>query len=73
MFREEFVERYFPIDIDGKPWRAIAWTTAASVSAVVELVATGAVPKKDFKTGGHCTEVIFATKTGSLYKKSMVK
>ena len=32
---------YLPIDIGGRVWRAISWTTAASAVAVVELVADG--------------------------------
>ncbi len=46
--REEFVRSYYPKDIDGKTWRAISWTTAASVCAVVEMVAHGQLSKKGF-------------------------
>ncbi len=46
--REEFVRSYYPKDIDGKTWRAISWTTAASVCAVVEMVANGELSKKGF-------------------------
>lgn len=74
LFREEFVERYFPIEIDGKSWRAIAWTTAASVAAIVELVATGAVPSKGFlKQEDIGLKAFFSTKTGSLYQTSKMK
>ena len=31
--REEFVRSYFPIEIGGRAWRAISWTTAASLCA----------------------------------------
>ncbi|MFN0058162.1 MAG: saccharopine dehydrogenase C-terminal domain-containing protein [Planctomycetota bacterium] len=48
MFREEFVRAYFPKRIAGKMWRAISWTTAASVCAIVELVANGALPGQGF-------------------------
>ncbi len=69
LFREEFVKRYFPIEIDGDPWRAIAWTTAASVSAVVELVATGGAPSKGFlKQEDIALDAFFATETGSLFQ-----
>ena len=37
--REEFYNAYHPKLIQGKEWRAISWTTAASVAAVVEMVA----------------------------------
>ncbi|MCU0403185.1 MAG: L-lysine dehydrogenase, partial [Chitinophagaceae bacterium] len=39
--REEFFNAYHPIVHKGKTWRAISWTTAASVAAVVEMVARG--------------------------------
>ncbi len=69
LFREEFVKRYFPIEIDGNSWRAIAWTTAASVSAVVELVATGGAPSKGFlKQEEIALKDFFATNTGKLFQ-----
>ena len=46
--REEFYQAYFPIEIDGQHWRAISWTTAASVAAVVEMVANGTLPSQGF-------------------------
>lgn len=46
--REEFYRAYHPIDIDGVHWRAISWTTAASVAAVVEMVADAKLPQKGF-------------------------
>jgi saccharopine dehydrogenase-like NADP-dependent oxidoreductase len=46
--REEFYEAYYPIEIDGQHWRAISWTTAASIAAVVEMVADGKLPQKGF-------------------------
>lgn len=46
--REEFYKAYHPITIDGKHWRAISWTTAASIAAVVEMVADGKLPNKGF-------------------------
>ena len=66
--REEYVEAFFPINIDGEMWRAISWTTAASVCAVVEMVAEGALPSKGFI---HQESIPFdrflETKNGSLY------
>jgi saccharopine dehydrogenase-like NADP-dependent oxidoreductase len=47
-FRENFVRAYLPLDIDGRHWRAISWTTAASAVAVVELVADGRLPASGF-------------------------
>jgi len=46
--REEFFRAYHPRLIDGQPWRAISWTTAGSVAAVVELVADGLLPQRGF-------------------------
>lgn len=46
--REEFYRAYHPIVIDGQHWRAISWTTAASIAAVVELVADGVLPQQGF-------------------------
>lgn len=48
LFRDEFVKGYYPIVIGGQACRAIAWTTAASVCAVVELVSSGKLPTKGF-------------------------
>ncbi len=70
LFREEFVKAYDPIEIAGRPWRAISWTTAASVSAVVEMVAAGTLPCSGFIKQ---EEIPFAdflkTKSGALYEK----
>lgn len=46
--REEFYKAYHPIDIDGQHWRAISWTTAASIASVVEMVADGILPGYGF-------------------------
>ena len=48
MQRKEFFKTYFPIKIHGKVWRAISWTTAASLAAVVEMVASQTLPQKGF-------------------------
>ncbi|WP_026630882.1 saccharopine dehydrogenase family protein [Dyadobacter alkalitolerans] len=46
--REEFYRAYHPIEIDGQHWRAISWTTAASIASVVEMVANGVLPSQGF-------------------------
>jgi saccharopine dehydrogenase-like NADP-dependent oxidoreductase len=46
--RKQYVRAYQPLDINGRPWRAISWTTAASAVAVVELVASGRLPNSGF-------------------------
>ncbi|MBO0947212.1 saccharopine dehydrogenase family protein [Fibrella forsythiae] len=46
--REEFYRAYHPRMIDGQSWRAISWTTAGSIAAVVELVADGKLAQQGF-------------------------
>ena len=66
--REEFYRAYHPIEIHGKMWRAISWTTAASLAAVVELVASGNLPQKGFVRQEDIPMQAFnQTKWGSLY------
>lgn len=48
LFRNEYFRAFHPIEIDGRQWRAISWTTAASIAAVVEMVANGSLPNKGF-------------------------
>lgn len=68
LYRDEFVRAYYPIDVAGATWRAISWTTAASVSAVVELVATGKLPAKGFlKQEEIPLDEFLRTKSGALY------
>jgi saccharopine dehydrogenase-like NADP-dependent oxidoreductase len=66
--REEFYQAYHPITINGKEWRAISWTTAASVAAVVEMVANKQLPQQGFiKQEEISFEKFLKTKNGSLY------
>jgi len=66
--REEFYQAYHPITIHGKEWRAISWTTAASVAAVVEMVASKQLPQQGFiKQEEISFEKFSKTKSGSLY------
>jgi saccharopine dehydrogenase-like NADP-dependent oxidoreductase len=46
--RKQYVRAYQPLSINGRLWRAISWTTAASAAAVVELVASGRLPSAGF-------------------------
>jgi saccharopine dehydrogenase-like NADP-dependent oxidoreductase len=48
LFRENYVRAYQPLQINGRSWRAISWTTAASAAAVVELVADGRLAQTGF-------------------------
>jgi saccharopine dehydrogenase-like NADP-dependent oxidoreductase len=47
-YRKQYVRAYQPLEINGRIWRAISWTTAASAAAVVELVAAGRLPQSGF-------------------------
>ncbi|MEP6851864.1 MAG: saccharopine dehydrogenase C-terminal domain-containing protein [bacterium] len=48
VMRKQYVRAYQPLKINGRTWRAISWTTAASAAAVVELVADGRLPAAGF-------------------------
>jgi saccharopine dehydrogenase-like NADP-dependent oxidoreductase len=66
--REEFVRAYPPVEIAGKARRAIAWTTAASICAVVEMVNGGTLPDKGFiKQEDIPLATFLATHNGRLY------
>jgi len=68
LFRDEFVKAYYPKTITGQEWRAISWTTAASICAVVELVNYRSLPHKGFiKQEEIPLEAFFETKNGKLY------
>jgi len=66
--RREFVRSYFPVEIDGRMWRAIAWTTASSVAAVIEMVAGGVLPARGFlRQEAVPFDAFFATTNGARY------
>lgn len=68
LVREEFVNSYRPVEIAGRRWRAISWTTAASACAVIELVSNGTLPDKGFiKQEEVDLEKFLETKNGRLY------
>jgi saccharopine dehydrogenase-like NADP-dependent oxidoreductase len=68
MFREEFVRAYYPLEIDGQIWRAISWTTAGSLCAVIEMVNNGTLPSKGFiRQEDIPLDAFLKTKNGSLY------
>lgn len=67
--RREFVRSYFPVEIGGRMWRAIAWTTASSVCAVIEMVASGMLPDKGFlRQESVPLAAFFETENGSRYQ-----
>lgn len=67
--RREFVRAYRPCRLDGDMQRAIAWTTSASVVAVIELVRAGRLPQAGFlKQEEVPLEAFLATPTGALFE-----
>ncbi len=65
--RVEYVRSFLPRDVAGSRSTAIAWTTAASVVAVVELVRDGALPDRGFlKQEDIDVGAFLATTTGAL-------
>ena len=70
LLRDEYYSAFYPIEIEGVEWRAISWTTAASIAAVVEMVADGSLPQRGFiKQEDIVLEDFLKTKTGSLYQE----
>ena len=66
--RKEFVRAYRPIELAGRVRTAIAWTTAGSVVAVIEMVRDGKLPDKGFLKQEEIPLAEFLkTPTGSLY------
>jgi saccharopine dehydrogenase-like NADP-dependent oxidoreductase len=67
LVRQQVVRTYRPIAVDGKRWRAISWTTAASACAAVELVAGGRLPGRGFVRQEEVDlGALMATATGHL-------
>jgi len=66
--RREFVRAYRPIEIGGSLRTAIAWTTAASVVAIMEMARDGKLPSQGFlKQEEISLNAFLETPTGSLY------
>ena len=69
LHREEFVRAYPAMHLEGKSWRAISWTTAASLCAVVEMVRDGSLPGRGFiKQEEVPFDKFLATKNGGIYQ-----
>ena len=67
--REEFYRAYHPLQIDGQHWRAISWTTAASICAVVEMVSDGNLPNTGFvKQEDIPLEAFLNTSNGGFFR-----
>ena len=71
LLRSEYYKAFSPLKIDSKEWRAISWTTAASIAAVVEMVHDGDLPSRGFiKQEEISFEKFIKTESGSLYLNS---
>jgi saccharopine dehydrogenase-like NADP-dependent oxidoreductase len=69
LLRDEFYQAYYPMEINGHSWRAISWTTAASLAAVVEMVANGSLPQQGFlKQEEIPFDDFLATQNGAYFK-----
>jgi len=69
--RKEFVRGYRPIEVAGKMRTAIAWTTACSVVAIIEMVRDGKLPLQGFLKQEEISFAEFLkTPTGSHYGSS---
>ena len=63
--RLEFVRAYYPRLVAGLRSTAIAWTTASSVAAVIEMVRDGVLPQRGFlKQEDISLDAFLATRTG---------
>lgn len=68
--RKEFSESYRNIVLDGKDWRAISWTTACSISAVLDLVSEGKLQQKGFiKQEEIPLKLFLESNFGSMYTR----
>ena len=68
--RMEYVRAFYPLDAAGTRNTAIAWTTASSVAAVIELVRDGALPQSGFlKQEDISLDAFLATPTGQLFTR----
>jgi len=68
--RKEFSESYRNIELDGKDWRAISWTTACSISAVLDLVSEGKLQQKGFiKQEEIPLKLFLESNFGSMYTR----
>ena len=66
--REEFVRSYPQMQVAGQEWRAISWTTAASLCAVIEMVRDGKLPQAGFlKQEDIPLDAFLGTRNGAYY------
>ncbi|QBY00530.1 L-lysine dehydrogenase [Rhodophyticola sp. CCM32] len=68
LLRREFVRGLTPVEIGGRSRTAIAWTTASSVVAVIEMVRAGTLPGQGFlKQEDIPLAAFLKTKNGARY------
>jgi saccharopine dehydrogenase-like NADP-dependent oxidoreductase len=68
--RMEYVRAFRPLDLGGVRRTAIAWTTAGSVAAVIELVRAGVLPQHGFiKQEQIPLDAFVDTPTGRLFSR----
>jgi saccharopine dehydrogenase-like NADP-dependent oxidoreductase len=68
LFRNEYYKAFYPLEIQGQEWRAISWTTAASIAAVIEMVENGDLPSQGFiKQEEINYDKLIQTSNGRLY------
>ena len=68
--RQEFVRAYRPRQVAARQESAIAWTTAASAVAVIQLVHDGVLPQRGFlKQEEIPLNAFLSTSTGSLFER----
>jgi saccharopine dehydrogenase (NAD+, L-lysine-forming) len=66
--RREFVRAYRPLELAGGMQTAIAWTTSASVVAIIEMVRAGTLPQQGFlKQEEVPLKKFLTTDTGRLF------
>ena len=66
--RSEYFKAFYPIEIQKNKWRAISWTTAASLVAVIEMIKNGKLPNKGFiKQEEISFEDFLKTDSGKLF------
>jgi saccharopine dehydrogenase-like NADP-dependent oxidoreductase len=69
--RHEFVRAFRPIEVAGLRRTAIAWTTAGSVAAVIEMVRAGTLPRRGFLKQEQIPLAQFLdTPTGQLFTRT---
>ncbi len=68
LLRDEYYKAFYPKFIGGRTWRAISWTTAASIAAIVEMVDNKTLAQRGFiKQEEISLGDFLKTSNGSLY------